>query len=72
MFVFFTNLCFIYILLSLLTAVPDRGVFQGIGLWRGVSKGVEDGRIPPTLQAGYPQTGCKAVSGVASSQDVER
>jgi hypothetical protein len=25
-----------------------------IGIWRGVSKGVEDGRRPPALQAAHP------------------
>jgi hypothetical protein len=28
----------------------------GIGVWRGVSKGVEDGRRPPTLLAANPET----------------
>jgi hypothetical protein len=32
---------------------------------RGVSKGVEDGRRPPILQADHPQNDRKAVSGVA-------
>jgi hypothetical protein len=31
---------------------------------RGVSKGVEDGRRPPALWAGYPKHAHKAVSGV--------
>jgi hypothetical protein len=37
-----------------LIAVPDRGVFQGIGMWHGVSKGVEDGRMPPAQQSSHP------------------
>jgi hypothetical protein len=51
------------------------GIFKVIrllGVWRGESKGVEDSRKPPALHAGHPQNSCKAVSGVARPQDVER
>jgi hypothetical protein len=40
-------------------------------VWRGVSKGVEDGRRPPALRAGHPRNGRKAASGVARPQGVE-
>jgi hypothetical protein len=40
-------------------------------VWHGVSKGVEDCRRPPALQAGYPRTGHKAVLGVARPQGIE-
>jgi hypothetical protein len=48
---------------------PDGG--GGIGVQRGVSKGVEDGRRPPTLQTGHTSNGRKAVSGVARPQHIE-
>jgi hypothetical protein len=38
-------------LLSFWTSVALR--VRVVGVWRGVSKGVEDGRRPPTLRAGY-------------------
>jgi hypothetical protein len=38
---------------------------------RGVSKGVEESRRPPTLGAGHPRNGRKAVSGMARLQGVE-
>jgi hypothetical protein len=37
----------------------------------GVSKGIEDGRRPPTLRADHPLNSRKAVSGVAKLQSVE-
>jgi hypothetical protein len=40
-------------------------------IWRGVSKGEEDGRRPPTLWAGYSRNGHNAVLGVARLQGVE-
>jgi hypothetical protein len=49
-------------------ALPIGGV---IIVWHGVSKGEEDGRRLPNLQAGNLHNGCKAVSGVACPQDVE-
>jgi hypothetical protein len=39
--------------------------------WRGVSKGVENGRRLPNLRAGYPYNSCKAISWVASSQGID-
>jgi hypothetical protein len=44
---------------------------ESIGVRRGVSKRVKDRRRPPTLRAGHPRKGPKAVSGVASPQSVE-
>jgi hypothetical protein len=38
---------------------------------RGVSKGVEDDRRPPTLRAGHLINGHEAVSGMARPQSVE-
>jgi len=38
---------------------------------RRVSKGVEDGRRPPTVWAGHPRNGRKVVLGVACPQGVE-
>jgi hypothetical protein len=40
-----------------------------IGVWRGVSKGVEDSRRPPTLWAGHPR---KAQKGRARWARVKR
>jgi hypothetical protein len=37
----------------------------------GVSKGVEDGHRPPTLQADHPRKGWKAILGVAHPQGIE-
>jgi hypothetical protein len=39
---------------------------------RGVSKGVEDGRRLPALQASYPRNDHKAVSRVACPQGIEQ
>jgi hypothetical protein len=44
---------------------------HGIGVRRGVSKRVEDGRRPSALWAGYPRNCHNAVSGVAYLQGVE-
>jgi hypothetical protein len=40
-------------------------------VWHGVSKGVKDGCMPPTLWAGHPRNGHKAVSGLARPQGVQ-
>jgi hypothetical protein len=40
-------------------------------LGHGVSKGVEDGCLPPALQEGHPRNGCKPVLGVAHPQGIE-
>jgi hypothetical protein len=37
-------------------------VFGNIGVRGGLSKGAEDGRRPPALQAGNPWNDCKTVS----------
>jgi hypothetical protein len=42
-----------------------------IGVRRGMPKGVEDCRRPPSVWAGHSQNSCKAVSGVARQQGVE-
>jgi hypothetical protein len=42
-----------------------------IGVRRGVSKGVKNGRRPPALKVGHPRNGITAVSGVACRQGVE-
>jgi hypothetical protein len=42
-----------------------------IGVQGSVSKGVEDGYRPPTLQVGHPCNGRKAVLRVARLQGVE-
>jgi hypothetical protein len=42
-----------------------------IGVRRGVSKGVEDGRRPPALRVGDLRNDRKAVSGVAPPQGIE-
>jgi hypothetical protein len=42
-----------------------------IGVRRGVSKRVEDGRRLPALRVGPPRNGHKAVSGVAQPQGIE-
>jgi hypothetical protein len=42
-----------------------------IGVRRGVSKGLEEGRNPPGLRAGHPWNGFKAVSGVAHPKGIE-
>jgi hypothetical protein len=34
-----------------------QSVLQTIGVWRGVSKGVENSRRPPNLRVGYPACG---------------
>jgi hypothetical protein len=58
-------------------AIPNKCLFQTfyvafcIGVQRGVSKRVEDGRRPPALQVGRPWNSCKADSGVAHPQVVE-
>jgi hypothetical protein len=44
---------------------------ERIGVQRGVSKGVEDGRRPPALWAGHRSNSCKAVSGAVRPQGVE-
>jgi hypothetical protein len=46
-----------------------RVTFKGV--WRGVSKGVEDGCKPLALWVGYLSNGQKAVSEVARMQGVE-
>jgi hypothetical protein len=48
-----------------------RGLFLSIGVRRGLSKGVEDGRSPPALWAGESPNGPKDVSGMARLQGVE-
>jgi hypothetical protein len=57
--------------LSVERKIKPQGVRGSMGVWRGVSKGVEDGRRMPTLWAGHPCNGCKAISGVARPQSVE-
>jgi hypothetical protein len=42
-----------------------------VGVRRGMSRIVEDGRRPPALLVGHPRNGCKAVLGVARPQGVE-
>jgi hypothetical protein len=42
-----------------------------IGVRHGVSKGSEDGRRPPTLQASHPWNDHKAVSGIDCQQGVQ-
>jgi hypothetical protein len=42
-----------------------------IGVRRGVSKRVEDGRRLPALQAGHPRNGRVVISGVARPQGIE-
>jgi len=44
---------------------------RGIGVRRGVSKGVEDGCRPPVLQEDLPWNGPKAVSGKTPPQAVQ-
>jgi hypothetical protein len=44
---------------------------QYLWLWRGVSKGVEDGCRPPALRAGHPWNDRKFVLGVARLVGVE-
>jgi hypothetical protein len=44
---------------------------DSIGVRRGVSKRVENGRWPYTLWVGHPRNGCKSVSGVALPKGVE-
>jgi hypothetical protein len=41
------------------------------GEWRAASTGMGDESRPPFLQAGYPRSGRKAVSGVARPKGVE-
>jgi hypothetical protein len=53
------------------SSVPTHPPHQSIGMWRGVSKGVEDGRKPPALREGHLSDGPKAVSGGARLQGVE-
>jgi hypothetical protein len=43
-----------------------------IGVWRGASKGVGDGRRPPALWAGHPPNGLMAIWGVARTHGVKR
>jgi hypothetical protein len=56
---------------------PNRHIFacrrvgRSISVQRGVSKRVEDGERPPTLQAGHPKNGHTAVSGVTRPQGIE-
>jgi hypothetical protein len=49
-------------------------MLEGRPVWRGVSKGVEDGHRLPALRTGHPRDGHKAVSKVsrAQAQGVER
>jgi hypothetical protein len=39
--------------------------YRDIGVWRGVSKRLGDGRRPPALRAGHSRNGRMAISGVA-------
>jgi hypothetical protein len=48
-----------------------NALFRFIGVWRGVSKEVEDGQRPPALQTGQPWNDPKAVLGVVRLQGIE-
>jgi hypothetical protein len=50
--------------------MPGPGIFHRSAR-HGVSKGVEDSRRPPALQAGHSRNSHKAVSGVARPQGIE-
>jgi hypothetical protein len=57
-----------------LTQLPGSvwmGFVRIIDVRRGVSKRVEDGHRPATLQVGHPRNSHKAVSGVACPQGIE-